>query len=112
MVFTAQKGRTEKTKNKKQDSKRKTKVTRDTEVRIRKILRAHNVYTLCRRRVIWRGVQGVILASRVPVGFIINEIREETWVQFKSVFTAYGMNWSKVSFGDADKVKSKSLRKC
>ena len=40
-------------------------------------------------------MQGVILASRVPVGFIINEIREETWVQFKSVFTAYGMNRSK-----------------
>ena len=46
------------------------------------------------------------------MGFIINEIREETWVQFKRVFTAYGMNWSNVSFGDADKVKSKSLRKC
>lgn len=86
-------------------------------MRTGKILRAHHVCTLsmCRRRVIWRGgggMQGVILASRVPVGFIINEIREETCVQFKSVFTAYGTNWSNVSFGDADKVESKTLGKC
>lgn len=57
-------------------------------------------------------MQGIILASRVPVGFIISEIRDETCVRFKSVFTAHGTNWSTVCFGDADKVKSKNLGKC
>ena len=103
--------------NKKQDSKRESKVIRDKAVRIGKILRAHHVCAPSMCRGGWYGggeggVQGIILASRVPVGFIINEIRDETCVQFKSVFTAYGMNWSTVSFGDADKVKSKNLGKC
>lgn len=56
-------------------------------------------------------MQGIILASRVPVGFIISEIRDETCVRF-CVLTAHGTNWSTVCFGDADKVKSKNLGKC
>lgn len=66
-----------------------------------------------RRRVICRVERGVILASRLFLGFMTqNEVREEANVRFKIAPTVHVTSLSNVSFGDGEKVKSESVGKC